>query len=97
MDRIRKWLIHKLGCFSEYPIYNSPNFVTQETYDVIPIMYRLKVEKNEFLKFSRYYKEKVCIEIAEGLLNNNLIHIEQKDDIENCAVEIVAKVYAVKR
>lgn len=96
MNRIRKWLIHKLGGFSEHPIY-SPNFVTQETYDIIPIMYRLKVGKDEFLKFPSYYEEKVCIEIAEGLLNNNLIYIEQKDDIENCAVEVVAKVYAVKR
>ena len=96
MDRVRKWLIHKLGGFSEYPIYR-PNFVTQETCDVIPIAYRLKVGKDEFLKFSSYYEEKVCKEITEGLRDNNLIYIEQKDDIENCAVEVVAKVYAVKR
>lgn len=96
MDRVRKWLIHKLGGFSEYPIYR-PNFVTQETCDVIPIAYRLKVGKDQFLKFSGYYEEKICREIVEGLLDNNLIYIEQKDDIENCAVEIVAKVYAVKR
>ena len=96
MNRIRKWLIHKLGGFSEHPIY-IPNFVTQETCDVIPIVYRLKVVKDQFLKFSGYYEEKVCREIVEGLLDNNLIYIEQKDDIENCAVEVVAKVYAVKR
>ena len=96
MDRIRKWLIHKLGGFSEQPIHR-PNFVTQETCDVIPIVCRLKVGKDEFLKFSSYYEEKVCREIVEGLLDNNLIYIEQKDDIENCAVEVVAKVYAVKR
>ena len=53
--------------------------------------------KDQFLKFSGYYEEKVCKEIVGGLLDNNLIYIEQKDDIENCAVEVVAKVYAVKR
>ena len=87
MDRVRKWLIHKLGGFSEYPIYR-PNFVTQETCDVIPIAYRLKVGKDEFLKFPSYYKEKVCCEIAEGLLNNNLIHIEQNDDIERVTLAL---------
>lgn len=96
MDRIRKWLIHKLGGFSEYPIHR-PNFVTQETYDVIPVLSKLKIRKDDYLKFPNYYEEKVCREIIEGLLKNKLINIEQKEDIENCAVEVVAKVYAVKR
>ena len=96
MDKVRKWLIHKLGGFSELPI-REPNIVMQKTFDVIPIVYRLRVGKDEYFKFPSYYEEKVCQEITEGLLENKLIHIEQKDDMENCTIEVVAKVYAVKR
>ena len=96
MDRIRKWLIHKLGGFSELPI-REPNIVMQKTCDVIPIISRLRVIKDDYFKFPSYYEEKVCKEIVEGLLENKLIHIEQREDIENCAIEVVAKVYAVKR
>ena len=96
MDRIRKWLIHKLGGFSELPI-REPNIVMQKTCDVIPVAYKLRVGKDEYLRFPSYYEEKICKEIMEGLLENKLIYIKQKDDIENCAVEVIAKVYAVKR
>lgn len=96
MNKVQKWLINKLGGFSELPIHES-NIVTQKTYDVIPVLSKLKVRKDDYLRFPNYYEEKVCREIIEGLLKNKLINIEQKEDIENCAVEVVAKVYAVKR
>ena len=96
MNKIQKWLIHKLGGFSELPIY-EPNIVAQKTCDVIPIASRLRVGKDEYFKFPSYYEEKICKEIMGGLLENKLIHIEQKEDMKNCAIDIFAKVYAVKR
>lgn len=69
----------------------------QKTCDVIPVAYKLRVGKDEYFKFSDYYEEKICEEIVKGLLENKLIYIEQKEDMENCEVEVIAKVYAVKR
>lgn len=96
MNKTRKWLIHKLGGFSELPI-QEPNIVTQKTCDVIPIEYKLKVGKDKYFKFLNYYEAEMYKNILKCLLENNLIYIEQKDDIKNCAIEVIAKVYAVRR
>lgn len=96
MGRIRKWLIHKLGGFSEPPVC-EPNIIMQKTCDIIPITSRLRVEKDEYLRCFDYYEGKISKEIVEGLLANNLIHTEQKEDKESCTIEVIAKVYAVKR
>lgn len=93
MNKIRKWLIHKLGGFSELP-QSKPNIVQKvckiESIDAVHILSR-----DEYEYFKNICKDVIAKEIAEELLEKGLIDIRKLNTTDG-NIEIRAKVYAVR-
>lgn len=93
MNKIQKWLIHKLGGFSELPL-SEPNIV-QKPCNIVPIHAVHHIGRDEYEYFAHVYKDVIAKEIAEELLKNSLIDIRKSDMIDG-NIEVRAKVCVVR-
>lgn len=92
MDRIRKWLIHKLGGITKPPI--SEPFVVTQRVDIIPICSVLAFRNGQYHKeHISYYKEMLADKLGKELMEHILI---EEVTMHNGDVELRAKVSVVR-
>lgn len=94
MNKIQKWLIHKLGGFSELPL-SEPKIV-RKPYKIEPICSVLCFRYGRYEHcLSDVYKETLADGIARELLKGNLMDI-RKLTTNDGTIELRAKVYVVR-
>lgn len=93
MNKIQKWLIRKLGGFSERPL-PEPKIV-QKPCKIVTICAVHIISRDEYKYFKNICKYVIAKEIAEELLESNLIDI-RKFNTPDGNIEIRAKAYVVR-
>ena len=92
MNKIQKWLIHKLGGITKPPI--SEPFVVTQRVDIIPICSVLAFRNEQYHKeHISYYKKILADKLGKELLEHILI---EEVTMHNGVVELRAKVSVVK-
>lgn len=93
MNKIQKWLIHKLGGVSELPL-SEPKII-HKPFKIEPICAVHHISRDEYEYSKNICKDVIAKEIAEELLESNLIDI-RKFNTTDGNIEIRAKVYVVR-
>lgn len=91
MDRIRKWLIHKLG--GVYKLPTTEPFVVYKSHNIVPVVSVFRIGNDYY--DDEFYKEELSRMIASELLKSGLINIDRYY-VGDGITEFRAKVYVLR-
>lgn len=94
MNKIHKWLIHKLGgvCSTDLA---KPTIINIPV-DIIPVQAVIRTEKNrDYERYIEYHKEILFRGLVEKLRTSNLVNIKEVD-MGDGSVGLMAKVDVVR-
>ena len=102
-DRIRRWLIRKLGGFDELPqpvVEQKPIEIHREERTIVPIsasvlIHRHEVDRSKPDELDQMVKEDLAKEIAHELVTSKAMYVLSSYDPQRCAVRFTGCVSVV--
>ena len=102
-DRIRRWLIRKLGGFDEFPqppVEQKPIEIHREERTIVPIIASVTIHEFEAAgmrpdELDQMVKRQLAKEIAHELVNGKAMHVLSGYDPKWCAVRFIGCVSVV--
>lgn len=102
-DRIRRWLIRKLGGFDELPqppVEQKPIEMHREERTIVPIIASVTIHEFEAAgmrpdELEQMAKRQLAKEIAHEVVSSKAMYILRAPDPKCCAVKFMGCVYVV--